>query len=171
MRVINGYIVVFKPDHPKSYKDGYIYEHILVAEKMLGRPLRENEDVHHIDFNVQNNLPENLLILGHGQHRKLHNFINRYNLRPVFENTALIGHYVRKCEYCSEYLLENQKFCNKECQEKFKQLKRDTRPSYEELEVLLEDMNKVDIGKLYGVHRTTINSWIRDYEKEMKATS
>lgn len=117
-REINNYTVVYKPDHHKTMNgswEGYVYEHIIVAELMLGRPLRENEDVHHIDFNVQNNLPENLLVLEHGQHRKLHNFINRYNLRDMFENTALIGHHVRKCQCCGEYLISNEKFCDKEC--------------------------------------------------------
>ena len=35
-------------DHPRSQKGtGYIFEHILVMEKRLGRFLRPNENVHH----------------------------------------------------------------------------------------------------------------------------
>lgn len=165
LREVNGYILAYKPDHPKAYKDGYIYEHILIAEKMLGRHLEENEDVHHIDFNIQNNLHENLLVLDHGQHRKLHNFINRHNLKPIFEATATQGHHVRKCLCCNEYLVKNNVFCNSECQENYRLLRREQRPTLEELEGLLETKNKVEIGDIYGVHRSTIGSWLRDYEE------
>lgn len=58
---------------------GRQYEHILVAEKMLGRPLKyfgqghpQNEVVHHRDGNKQNNAPNNLLILTHAEHTALH---------------------------------------------------------------------------------------------------
>ena len=38
------------------------HEHRVVAEQMLGRPLREGEVVHHMDGNKKNNAPENLLV-------------------------------------------------------------------------------------------------------------
>ncbi len=37
-------------------------EHRVVAEEMLGRPLKPGEVVHHIDGNKQNNAPENLMV-------------------------------------------------------------------------------------------------------------
>lgn len=42
--------------------------HRLVAERMLGRALRKDEDVHHRNGNKLDNRPENLEILGHRQH-------------------------------------------------------------------------------------------------------
>lgn len=58
-----GYIMVSCPDHPKANKHtGYIYEHILVAEKVFGKYLPDGAIVHHIDGDVSNNNPHNLVI-------------------------------------------------------------------------------------------------------------
>lgn len=47
------------------------YPRILV-EKKLGRPLKPNEDVHHIDKNIDNNDLSNLEVVLHGEHQKRH---------------------------------------------------------------------------------------------------
>lgn len=47
------------------------YPRILMEEK-LGRPLEPDEDVHHIDGNVDNNDINNLEILKHGEHQRAH---------------------------------------------------------------------------------------------------
>lgn len=57
-----GYRMVRKPDHPRARANGYVLEHILVAETILGRPLKANEEVHHIDRDRANNSPDNLRI-------------------------------------------------------------------------------------------------------------
>jgi HNH endonuclease len=56
-----GYILAYAPGHPRA-KGCYVYEHILVAEKMLGRMLLHGEMVHHLDHDKTNNKPENLYI-------------------------------------------------------------------------------------------------------------
>lgn len=38
------------------------HEHRVVAEQMLGRPLKPGEVVHHLDGNKRNNAPENLMV-------------------------------------------------------------------------------------------------------------
>src|SRR5262245_30182139 len=35
----SGYILIRKPDHPMANRNGYVREHRLVAEQLLGRPL------------------------------------------------------------------------------------------------------------------------------------
>jgi hypothetical protein len=42
---------------------GYVYEHRLVAEKKLGRKLRKNEMIHHVDGNKKNNKEENIEVV------------------------------------------------------------------------------------------------------------
>ncbi len=57
----NGYWCVKSNGHPRAYEKDYYYEHILVAEKKIGRLLdTEIETVHHQDGNRLNNHPDNL---------------------------------------------------------------------------------------------------------------
>jgi len=57
-----GYVCKKAPHHPRADSDGYVYEHILVAEAMIGRFLIPGEMVHHLDHDKANNSPENLCI-------------------------------------------------------------------------------------------------------------
>ena len=47
-------------------------EHRVIAEKVLGRPLRKGEIVHHIDDDGLNNKHSNLLICSRQYHSWLH---------------------------------------------------------------------------------------------------
>lgn len=60
IRVDQGYVYIYRPDHPKSKSNGYVREHTIVMEEKLGRYLLPTENVHHKDGNKMNNKPDNL---------------------------------------------------------------------------------------------------------------
>lgn len=55
-----GYIMVYEPEHPNKSFSGWQYEHRLVVEQALGRYLRSDEHVHHINGVKDDNRIENL---------------------------------------------------------------------------------------------------------------
>ena len=66
----DGYVQVRCPGHPCAERWGWFLEHRLVMEKMLGRYLNDNELVHHIDGNRENNDISNLQLVTAGEHKR-----------------------------------------------------------------------------------------------------
>jgi len=92
----DGYI-----DHNHNGKR--ILEHVLVAEKVIGKPLPRGAEVHHIDENRANNKPQNLVICPDKAYHKL--------LHQRMRAMASCGNpNYRKCPYCKTYdAIENMK--------------------------------------------------------------
>ena len=72
-----GYIMISVGDN------NYRPQHVLFMEEIIGRRLKKNEVVHHIDENKKNNDISNLRLMTRSAHSRLH------NLKRIKENPAL----------------------------------------------------------------------------------
>ena len=83
------------------------YEHRVVAEQKIGRTLKENEVVHHINGDVLDNRRENLQVMLNLEHDLLH--IRTRRLKGTHE----------KCPVCGTVFYKepksNKKTCGKRC--------------------------------------------------------
>ena len=122
----NGYIKIYKPDHPLCDKNGRILKHRYIAEKYIAtenqkvsingiKVLNSDLDVHHIDGNKLNNDISNLLVLTKQEHAMIHQ-------NEKHKNSCI----TKKCLNCGNDFKtikarkETAKFCCKECDKDFK---------------------------------------------------
>lgn len=101
-----GYVWEYAPRHPLQNQWGWVAQHRLVAETKLGRPLlraadpEDTEVVHHLNEVRHDNRPENLEVLTHRAHRKIHGRLNAdrqmSRLQPAAVRTALVGKTIKE---------------------------------------------------------------------------
>lgn len=84
-----GYILIYKPEHKRANCNGYVFEHILIMEKHLGRSLKyirhchsDNEVIHHKDYIKSNNNLSNLKLMTHVTHNSMHAKQRKYTSVP-----------------------------------------------------------------------------------------
>lgn len=164
VRYLNGYRVLYLPEHPRAMTssnwEGYVYEHIVVAEDSLGRPLHDGEQVHHLDLTKWNNRKENLLVLLKSQHIKIHVWLEKIGIKAP---TSLPpkGYFCKRCEFT----LQNKQrgHCSTKCLSL--SLRRVKRPSRRKLERLLgEGMNWSSLGRKYLVSDNAVRKWAKSYQ-------
>ena len=171
VRDLNGYRVLYMPEHPRAMRNecwkGWIYEHIYLGEKIINRPLRENEVVHHLDGNRANNRIENLLVLEQPQHMKLHEWLGRgapFNESGGMNGVNSVNSKVsRFCKVCQHTLQRKEKmYCSNKCRA-FDNRKAE-RPSKQELKVLIENNSWLALGKMFGVSDNAVRKWAKSYD-------
>jgi hypothetical protein len=162
VRILNGYRLIYEPSHPRSIKSecarGYIYEHIFVAEKCLGRHLAANEVVHHLDGNRENNRRDNLLVLDRSQHNRLEMWIRKNQIIPKSMAKP------KFCPSCGRTLQYGQKtHCSHFCLTEMGHGRKVKRPGKDALEREIGSMSWVAIGRKYGVSDNAVRKWAKGY--------
>lgn len=171
-RDVNGYTSIYLPDHPRSWKKGnwtgWIYEHVVIAEQDIGRPLYDDEVVHHLDFNRSNNKSSNLLVLSKSHHARLHKWLDSgapgwQQSGANWENSGKsnLGE-LTHCIVCNTHLQEKQiKYCSEQC---FRLSSRKVeRPSSEVLQHQINTMSWEAIAREYNVSSNAIRKWAQAY--------
>ena len=145
---INGYVAVFHPENPGCFKCkkhfGWMYEHRYVAEQKIGRHLKVDEEVHHIDHNRMNNSPENLEVLTSFEHRKLHG-VEYSKMR-------------KRCKVCGGVLSSNRRSVCQRCRIEMSNSKY---PNDEVFQKELMQFSLSELGRRYGVSGTAIRKRAR----------
>lgn len=92
----HGYVTVRMPEHHRAGANGRVFEHILVAERALGRLIQHPAEVHHVNGIKGDNRNENLVICeDRGFHMLLHQRARAY--------TATGNPKALRCRICGQW--------------------------------------------------------------------
>jgi hypothetical protein len=180
VRIVNnvGYLLVWQPTHDRADKsgayEGYVYEHILVAERALGRPLKRTEHVHHLDLNKVNNAPSNLLVLSRASHAKLHGWLDSIGYFSEhriysYRHNGCIDKVLAKCTRCKvcQMPTDNSSYCGSVCQSSHRECfiagSTQKKPSKANLMKRLSRQSWVAVGEHYGVSDNAVRKWAIAY--------
>lgn len=161
-----GYYSYYIPEHHLANKSGLVYEHMIVAEKILGRKLKAGEVVHHKDENKKNNSPDNIMVFKtRKDHSAYHKGCDIYLDNDVYVAIKkLIDGNKNKCPVCGK-LKDSQATMCIECYNK----KRSKNiPSKNELSLLLKDNNIIEISRMFNVSDTAVRKWCKKYNLPFK---
>lgn len=161
--VLTGkYLAIYRPNHPKSRVDGYVYIHQLQAEKKIGRQLNDDECVHHIDENKYNNDLNNLMVFKtKADHTAFHGGAEIY-----LDGDVWVAKYNENyiCPMCGNEKDCHAKMC-RNCYLKYHSLHI---PKKEELLNLITTTSFLQIGKMYGVSDNAVRKWCKKYDLPFK---
>ena len=135
------------------------WEHIRVAEKMLGRKLGKTEQIHHINGNKEDNSESNLLVLrSNKDHRIVHSKLP-YDLLKTSDGSSVAIIRQKPCPSCQR-LFEPANgrvvYCSREC---FLKSASENIPDPAVLSRQVWEMPATRLAKLYNVSDRMIGKW------------
>ena len=158
--IINGYIGFYDPKHRLANKAGIVYEHMIKAEELLGRPLKSGEVVHHIDENKSNNSLNNLMVFKtkndhtgyHHGGKLIQNSDGTYSTKKVDSDICPYcgmkkDHSAKTCINCYK---KNNVFFDPEILPQLQHYRNEMNYSYQK------------IADIYHVTHTTIRRWFKN---------
>ena len=179
-RISKGYRYVYAPEASGAKKSGsykgYIFEHRLVMENFLGRPLQDDEAIHHIDLDKLNNSIENLMVLSNSKHAKIHHLLQGHTIssqdcKDREKIRKVLSCEFRKCVDCGVDLSVRKDSKSKiircvNCA--IKHRRKVERPNKETLTNQLTGSTMVAVAKIYGVSDNAIKKWAIQYGIDFK---
>lgn len=156
------YLCEYKPDHPKATSEGYVYTHIIKAEEKLGRYLKENECVHHIDENKYNNALDNLIVFKtKADHTAYHKGCEIYKEGDVYVAKKYLNNICPVCGGYKDFKANTCIYCRKS-------IISNNIPSKEFLENYIGKFTFVQIGKMFNVSDNAVRKWCKKYHLPYK---
>ena len=161
--------MAYLKEHHLASTDGMVYEHIIIAEQILGRYLKLGEEVHHEDRNRANNTKENLFVFKtKSDHARYH----QNNVMILAEDGSYTSPEIVKysnCKVCGNLFINiwNTSHCNVVCSGSSNRLV--DRPTKERLEILLRGGSFVSVGKIFSVSDNAVRKWCESYGMSRKS--
>lgn len=111
------YLYAKVPNHPNCTERGYVLLHRIIVENSIDRLLTNKEVVHHKNGNKFDNRFENLEVMSHSEHAKLHHPYLNKTIDLVCSECGIKF----KRKYNNRPQLKNQlnNFCSRSCNGKF----------------------------------------------------
>lgn len=162
---IGQYKGVYLPSHHKANKDGGVYEHIVIAEQKLGRPLKDLEVVHHIDGDKDNNAPDNLAVFAT---KSDHTSYHQRKDAPIVIDSEGVWHCtpygIGNCVQCGAVLSRPKVTLCKRCAARKRGLEnRKFNVTKDELKLLIVQYPMTKIASMYSVSNNAIKKRCKSY--------
>lgn len=148
------YLHSYCPEHPRANNRGYVYTHVLVAEKKLGRSLTSEECVHHIDRDRFNNLPDNIIVFKTvADHSAFHNGVDKVLDGNVWWCPSKSIDKKNLCPVCGQNYKNDDAMMCRECRNKQRRemFGNKIRPERETFKQQIRTMTFTQIAEEYGV--------------------
>lgn len=143
--------------------NGCVLEHRYIAEQQLGRPLRNQEVVHHLDGDSHNNKPDNLVVFRSGaDHSRAHasGIIEKHDDGTCTSPVILRRAHVRPCKMCGKDCMGNKSMCAACSHFSKRKVKR---PTKEELYSMIWRESATTIAQRLGVSDSALSKWCKQY--------